>query len=75
MTRKMGRAATRIACLGLAALVTASAAAYEFVSVGDGETITIGEGVADNGASELSASAGATIVLPATSAGGVAYIY
>ena len=75
MTRKMGRAATRIACLVLAALVTASAAAYEFVSVGDGETITIGEGVADNGASELSASAGATIVLPATSAGGVAYIY
>ena len=75
MTRKMGRAATRIACLVLAALVTASAAAYEFVAVGDGETITIGEGVANSGISELSASAGATIVLPATSAGGVAYIY
>ena len=75
MTKKIGRTATRIACLVLAALVTASAAAYEFVTVGDGETITIGEGVANSGTSELSASAGATIVLPATSAGGVAYIY
>ena len=75
MTRKIGQAATRIACLVLAALVMASASAYEFVAVGDGETITIGEGVANSSASELSAFAGATIILPAPSAGGVAYVY
>jgi hypothetical protein len=76
MRQVLGRAATRIACIVLAALATASAAAYEFVTVGDGETITIGEGVANNEQSELSAAAGSTIVLPQpTTAGGTVFVY
>ena len=52
-----------------------TAAAYEFVSVGDGERVTIGGDVANSDVTELCASAGATIVLPAVNSDGNAYIY
>ena len=67
----MRKAATLLA-IGLFALTSF---AYEYVTVGDGETITIGEGVANSGTSELSASAGATIVLPPPVSDGSVYIY
>jgi len=59
----------------MATLAVHAAAAYEFVSVGDGETITIGDGVANSDQSELSAAAGSTIVLPAPdTSGGTVFV-
>ena len=63
-----------IACFVAAGLALA-AAAYESVTVGDGESVTIGGDVTNADTVELTASAGATIVLPAASSGGNAYIY
>ena len=66
------RKAATLLAVGLWALMSF---AYEYVTVGDGETITIGEGVANSGTSELPASAGATIVLPPPVSDGTVYIY
>ena len=66
------RKAATLLAVGLWALTSF---AYEYVTVGDGETITIGEGVANSGTSELAASAGATIVLPPPVSDGTVYIY
>ena len=74
MKREIGRVARLLVCM-FAACAAVRAVAYEFVAVGDGETITIGEGVANSGTSELSASAGATIVLPPPVSDGTVYIY
>lgn len=62
------RKAATLLAVGLWALTSF---AYEYVTVGDGETVTIGEGVANSGTSGLSASAGATIVLRVKSLGTV----
>ena len=65
MKRGIGHAAMRLACL-FVACAAVRAAAYQLVEVGDGETVTIGVDVDNSGNSELRASAGATIVLPAS---------
>ena len=65
MRREIERVAMRFVCL-FVACAAVRAAAYQLVEVGDGETVTIGVDVDNSGNSELRASAGATIVLPAS---------